>query len=184
MRPWIPLLLAVLPVALLAACPAAAQDRYVPLEQRIDAARLADVGLTPDQLQQLNRLLRETQPPAQTAADAPPSTDRATPTAARCCWRATAFRRRSGAGWRRVFYRRTCPWCKRRSAVGTPAIFFLWVGGRSCLLALALYTLLRSSCAPARPSRLAAAAQSSTVCCFSPSLFDLSNGRGVNACAA
>lgn len=78
MRPWIPLLLAVLPVAY----PAVAQDRYVPLEQRIDAARLADVGLTPDQLQQLNRLLRETQPQAPTAADAPPSTDRATPTAA------------------------------------------------------------------------------------------------------
>lgn len=72
MRPWIPLLLAVLPVAY----PAAAQDRYVPLEQRIDAARLADVGLTPDQLQQLNRLLRDTQP------QAPPPTDRATPTAA------------------------------------------------------------------------------------------------------
>jgi len=78
MRPWIPLLLAVLPVAY----PAVAQDRYVPLEQRIDAARLADVGLTPDQLQQLNRLLRESQPQAPTAADAPPSTDRATPTAA------------------------------------------------------------------------------------------------------
>ncbi|MEN5426816.1 hypothetical protein ABE522_10700 [Stenotrophomonas pennii] len=77
-RPWIPSLLA----ALLAACPAAAQDRYVPLEQRIDAARLADVGLTPAQLQQLNRLLRETQPQALTAADAPPPADRATPTAA------------------------------------------------------------------------------------------------------
>lgn len=73
-RPWIPLLLA----ALLAACPAVAQDRYLPLEQRIDAARLADVGLTPGQLQQLNHLLRE----AEAQRPAAVSADRATPPAA------------------------------------------------------------------------------------------------------
>ncbi|MCS4231727.1 hypothetical protein EDF77_2154 [Stenotrophomonas maltophilia] len=78
MRPWIPLLLAVLPVA----CPAAAQDRYVPLEHRLDPARLADVGLTPDQLQQLNGLLRDAQAHAPVAVDAPPPTARATPPAA------------------------------------------------------------------------------------------------------
>ena len=80
MRPWIPLLLA----ALLAACPAAAQDHYLPLEQRIDAARLADVGLTAGQLQQLNRLLRdaEAQRPAPAAASAQASSAAGAPPAA------------------------------------------------------------------------------------------------------
>lgn len=80
-RPWIPLLLA----ALLAACPAVAQDRYLPLEQRIDAARLADVGLTPGQLQQLNRLLREAEaqrPAALSVAPQSPGGDRAPPVTA------------------------------------------------------------------------------------------------------
>jgi len=36
-----------------------AQDPYVAIEQRVDPQQLAEVGLTPSQLQTLNRLLRE-----------------------------------------------------------------------------------------------------------------------------
>lgn len=41
------------------AATAAAQAPYVAIEQRLDPQQLADVGLTPAQLQTLNRLLRE-----------------------------------------------------------------------------------------------------------------------------
>lgn len=41
------------------AASAAAQAPYVAIEQRVDAQALAEVGLTPAQLQTLNRLLRE-----------------------------------------------------------------------------------------------------------------------------
>jgi len=51
---------------MLLAAPAWAQAPYVALEQRLDPQALADVGLTPAQLQALNRLLRQAQ------ADAPP----------------------------------------------------------------------------------------------------------------
>ena len=48
------------PALLLASSFAAtAQDGYVPLEQRLSAAQLAEVGLSPAQLQVLNRVLRE-----------------------------------------------------------------------------------------------------------------------------
>lgn len=40
---------------------AAAQAPYVPLEQRLSAAQLAEVGLSPAQLQALNRVLRQAQ---------------------------------------------------------------------------------------------------------------------------
>jgi hypothetical protein len=46
---------------------ATAQDRFVPVEQRLSAAQLAEVGLSPAQLQALNRVMRE----AETAAPAP-----------------------------------------------------------------------------------------------------------------
>lgn len=39
--------------------PAFAQDRFVPVEQRLSAAQLAEVGLSPAQLQALNRVLSE-----------------------------------------------------------------------------------------------------------------------------
>ena len=54
--------------------PATAQTPYIPLEQRVDAGELADVGLTPAQLQTLNRLLREAEqraPAAPVAGAAP-----------------------------------------------------------------------------------------------------------------
>lgn len=38
---------------------ATAQDRFVPVEQRLSAAQLAEVGLDATQLQTLNRVLRE-----------------------------------------------------------------------------------------------------------------------------
>lgn len=38
---------------------ATAQDRFVPVEQRLSAAQLAEVGLSAAQLQTLNRVLRE-----------------------------------------------------------------------------------------------------------------------------
>ncbi|WP_421569954.1 hypothetical protein [Stenotrophomonas sp. PD6] len=41
------------------AAAASAQAPYVAIEQRVDPQQLADVGLTPAQLQTLNRLLRE-----------------------------------------------------------------------------------------------------------------------------
>ncbi|MGE8258984.1 MAG: hypothetical protein ACN6RJ_06130 [Stenotrophomonas sp.] len=46
---------------------ATAQDRFVPVEQRLSAAQLAEVGLSPAQLQALNRVMRE----AEAAAPAP-----------------------------------------------------------------------------------------------------------------
>ncbi|NYB76671.1 MAG: hypothetical protein HZS22_02585, partial [Stenotrophomonas maltophilia] len=35
-----------------------AQDRFVPVERRLSASQLAEVGLSPAQLQALNRVLR------------------------------------------------------------------------------------------------------------------------------
>ncbi|WP_416055833.1 hypothetical protein [Stenotrophomonas maltophilia] len=55
---------------------ATAQDRFVPVEQRLSAAQLAEVGLSPAQLQVLNRVLREAE------AAAPASNPAPTPVAA------------------------------------------------------------------------------------------------------
>jgi len=58
------------------AATASAQAPYVSIEQRVDPAQLADVGLTPAQLQALNRLLREAEartPAPATAAAAVPA---------------------------------------------------------------------------------------------------------------
>lgn len=51
---------------------ATAQDRFVPVEQRLSAAQLSEVGLSAAQLQALNRVLRqaETMTPALVAAPA------------------------------------------------------------------------------------------------------------------
>ncbi|MBW8373327.1 MAG: hypothetical protein K0M59_04875, partial [Stenotrophomonas sp.] len=57
-------------VGMLLAAPAWAQAPYVALEQRLDPQALAEVGLTPAQLQALNRLLRQAE--AEAAAPAPP----------------------------------------------------------------------------------------------------------------
>jgi len=46
-------------VGMLLAAPAWAQAPFVALEQRLDPQALAEVGLTPAQLQALNRLLRQ-----------------------------------------------------------------------------------------------------------------------------
>ncbi|MCI1105046.1 hypothetical protein MOQ29_18575 [Stenotrophomonas maltophilia] len=50
-----------------------AQDRFVPVERRLSASQLAEVGLSPAQLQALNRVLREAERAATgpTAAVAP-----------------------------------------------------------------------------------------------------------------
>ncbi|OWQ56706.1 hypothetical protein CEE60_02160 [Stenotrophomonas maltophilia] len=58
---------------MLLAAPAWAQAPYVALEQRLDPQALAEVGLTPAQLQALNRLLRqaEADAPAPVAGAAP-----------------------------------------------------------------------------------------------------------------
>ena len=50
-----------------------AQDRFVPVERRLSASQLAEVGLSPAQLQALNRVLREAESTtaASTAAVAP-----------------------------------------------------------------------------------------------------------------
>jgi len=60
-------------VGMLLAAPAWAQAPYVALEQRLDPQALAEVGLTPAQLQTLNRLLRqaEADAPAPVAGAAP-----------------------------------------------------------------------------------------------------------------
>ncbi|MFY0185315.1 hypothetical protein ACTT2I_19570 [Stenotrophomonas sp. PUT21] len=60
-------------VGMLLAAPAWAQAPYVALEQRLDPQALAEVGLTPAQLQALNRLLRqaEADAPAPVAGAAP-----------------------------------------------------------------------------------------------------------------
>ncbi|WP_313347387.1 hypothetical protein [Stenotrophomonas sp.] len=50
------------------AAAASAQAPYVAIEQRVDPQQLADVGLTPAQLQTLNRLLREADARAPAAA--------------------------------------------------------------------------------------------------------------------
>ncbi len=54
---------------------ATAQDRFVPVEQRLNAAQLAEVGLSPAQLQALNRVLREAEraAPASAALAAQPA---------------------------------------------------------------------------------------------------------------
>lgn len=51
--------MAVLTLALLAPWAAAAQQAYVPIEQRLTPAQLRQVGLSPAQLETLNQLLRE-----------------------------------------------------------------------------------------------------------------------------
>lgn len=66
------------------AATATAQAPYVAIEQRVDAQALAEVGLTPSQLQTLNRLLREAESrapaaPAAPAASAAASTATAAP---------------------------------------------------------------------------------------------------------
>ncbi|HDS0949944.1 TPA: hypothetical protein QDZ34_002285 [Stenotrophomonas maltophilia] len=50
---------------------ATAQDRFVPVEQRLSAAQLAEVGLSPAQLQVLNRVLREAEAAAPASNPAP-----------------------------------------------------------------------------------------------------------------
>ncbi len=52
---------------------ATAQDRFVPVEQRLKAAQLAEVGLSPAQLQALNRVLREAESAAPAAVAAQPA---------------------------------------------------------------------------------------------------------------
>jgi len=52
---------------------ATAQDRFVPVEQRLNAAQLAEVGLSPAQLQALNRGLREAESAAPAAVAAQPA---------------------------------------------------------------------------------------------------------------
>ena len=52
---------------------ATAQDRFVPVEQRLTAAQLAEVGLSPAQLQALNRVLREAESAAPAAVAAQPA---------------------------------------------------------------------------------------------------------------
>ncbi len=52
---------------------ATAQDRFVPVEQRLNAAQLAEVGLSPAQLQALNRVLREAESAAPAAVAAQPA---------------------------------------------------------------------------------------------------------------
>jgi len=60
---------------------ATAQDRFVPVEQRLSAAQLAEVGLSPAQLQVLNRVLREAEAaaPASNPAPAPVATSAGAP---------------------------------------------------------------------------------------------------------
>ncbi|WP_312315998.1 hypothetical protein [Stenotrophomonas sp.] len=60
------------------AATAAAQAPYVAIEQRVDAQALAEVGLTPAQLQTLNRLLREAEQRAPAAPAAAPVAAQAT----------------------------------------------------------------------------------------------------------
>jgi hypothetical protein len=47
-----------------------AQDRFVPVERRLSASQLAEVGLSPAQLQVLNRVLREAERAATASAAA------------------------------------------------------------------------------------------------------------------
>ncbi len=56
------------------AATASAQAPYVAIEQRVDPQQLAEVGLTPAQLQSLNRLLREADARAPAPAAAPAAT--------------------------------------------------------------------------------------------------------------
>lgn len=69
-------------VGMLLAAPAWAQAPYVALEQRLDPQALAEVGLTPAQLQALNRLLRqaEADAPAPVAVSAPSAGGAGAPT--------------------------------------------------------------------------------------------------------
>ena len=71
-------------VGMLLAAPAWAQAPYVALEQRLDPQALAEVGLTPAQLQTLNRLLRqaEADAPAPVSIAAPPAAGPGVPTPA------------------------------------------------------------------------------------------------------
>lgn len=58
-------------VGMLLAGTAGAQAPYVALEQRLEPQALAEVGLTPAQLQALNRLLRQAEAAAPAPAPAP-----------------------------------------------------------------------------------------------------------------
>jgi hypothetical protein len=58
---------------------ATAQTAYIPLEQRVDAGELAEVGLTPAQLDTLNRLLREAEQRQPAVAAAAPAAQAAAP---------------------------------------------------------------------------------------------------------
>lgn len=71
-------------LGMLLAGQAGAQAPYVALEQRLDPQALAEVGLTPGQLQTLNRLLRqaEADAPAPVAVAAPPAAGPGLPTPA------------------------------------------------------------------------------------------------------
>ncbi len=64
-------------LALLAPWPAAAQQAYVPIEQRLTPAQMREVGLSPVQLDTLNRLLREAAVPATAAPPAPATAQQA-----------------------------------------------------------------------------------------------------------
>ncbi len=64
------------------AATAAAQAPYVALEQRLDPQALAEVGLTPTQLQTLNRLLREAEQQAPAAPVATAAAPASAPAAA------------------------------------------------------------------------------------------------------
>lgn len=70
MRAWISMPL----LAALACHTAAAQDAYVPLQQRLDPAQLAEVGLSAQQLATLDRLLRQADATAAAGHRAVPAT--------------------------------------------------------------------------------------------------------------
>ena len=70
--------------ALMLASPAWAQPAFVPLQQRVDPTKLADIGLSASQLDALNRLLQDTeaahpQAMAEVAPTAVPSVRDASP---------------------------------------------------------------------------------------------------------
>jgi hypothetical protein len=64
--------IAVMALALLAPMVVAAQQSWVPIEQRLSAAQLREVGLSATQLETLNRMLREAAT-GETAAPASPA---------------------------------------------------------------------------------------------------------------
>ncbi len=72
--PLLPSLL--LPILLLGTSSATARTPYVEIQQRLSAEQLRQVGLSPEQLSLLNRMLREAEEraPAETAASEPADT--------------------------------------------------------------------------------------------------------------